>query len=619
MKNLESMTCAELRTFLEDKKMPTTGTKTELLLRAKMTISTEQPSSGLTPLMSDHHATDPLGVASGKTDDKAQLQPSTSTSLKSDPDVNDPADVASRKMDDFDLQHVTDAAGPLDDCAVHASAGNNFSGEKTTSQPINSGKTYVSTAIVHAEAFGEWMRLDQEQADIADEEFRLKQELEDREYQAKLDRLELERRRLEFERHHRRQMEDIEHNKRLEITQRRRDLKLRYDAHLQRCKELGLPFTDMQDSIEHLPSTAATLPPGKTVEFTICDASTADVDRAYQPSQRHVDSTDINAPVTVDNASVCSDVKHFMTPTSIAATTQRIVTSKTSTLPTSTAAPRSSTATPQPLVSSVPSQFEQFDVCDNTDRRIGNISPAAALTRTDTSATTQSVKNADVNRPALDSNASAFRPPRQPDQGDVLQQIIDNVSLPKPSFMTFDGDPLTYHVFMNSFDTSIHESSLPDATKLSHLMALCKGKANAAIRSSALMEPTAGYAHARRMLQDRFGDDFKISQAWVSKLVNGPTVKANHVDSLQNFTDDVRECVEILECLHLVHEIDTRCHLVSLMNRLPSDLIYRWRRQARTTRKAKGQYPSIKDFLDFLECATQEVTDPVFGLGNQTL
>ena len=170
MKNLESMTCAELRTFLEDKKMPTTGTKTELLLRAKMTISTEQPSSGLTPLMSDHHATDPLGVASGKTDDKAQLQPSTSTSLKSDQDVIDPADVASRKIDDFDLRHVANATGAPDDCAVHASADNNFSDEKTT-PPIDSGKTYVSTAISHVEAFREWVRLDQEQADIADEEF----------------------------------------------------------------------------------------------------------------------------------------------------------------------------------------------------------------------------------------------------------------------------------------------------------------------------------------------------------------------------------------------------------------------------------------------------------------
>ena len=138
-----------------------------------------------------------------------------------------------------------------------------------------------------------------------------------------------------------------------------------------------------------------------------------------QLARCYVKSTDTKAPVTVKNASVCKDAKRLMTPTSKAITAQRIVSSKT------TAAPRSSTATPQPLTANV----EQFHVCDDTGRRIGYISSAAALSRTDMGATTQSVENADDNRPALDRIASAFQPPRPPDQGDVLQQIIDNVSL----------------------------------------------------------------------------------------------------------------------------------------------------------------------------------------------
>ena len=243
---------------------------------------------------------------------------------------------------------------------------------------------------------------------------------------------------------------------------------------------------------------------------------------------------------------------------------------------------------------------------------------ATGLVRTDASTAAPPAARHEVNQPTLDSNASTSQQPRPTDQGDVLQQLVDIVNLPQPSFMTFDGDPLMYHVFMNFFDTCIDRSSITDASKLSRLLDLCKGKANAAIRSCALMEPTAGYAHARLLLRDRFGDEFKISQAWVRKIVNGPPVKPNHVDSLQNFTDDVRECVEILDCLHLVNEVDTRSHLVSLMNRLPSYLITRWRKKAATMRKDTGHYPSIKDFLDFLECVTQEAADPVFGLGNQT-
>ena len=63
------------------------------------------------------------------------------------------------------------------------------------------------------------------------------------------------------------------------------------------------------------------------------------------------------------------------------------------------------------------------------------------------------------------------------------------------------------------FDTCIHRSSITDKSKLSRLLDLCKGKANAAIRSCALIEPTAGYAHAKLLLQNRFGDEHKISQA----------------------------------------------------------------------------------------------------------
>ena len=83
MKTTDQMTVAELRSFLAERNLPTTGTKPELMLRAKMTISSEQPSSGSTPLQSDHDANDPPGVTSGKTDDAAQLQSSPSTALKS--------------------------------------------------------------------------------------------------------------------------------------------------------------------------------------------------------------------------------------------------------------------------------------------------------------------------------------------------------------------------------------------------------------------------------------------------------------------------------------------------------------------------------------------------------
>ena len=70
-------------------------------------------------------------------------------------------------------------------------------------------------------------------------------------------------------------MEKIEHSKRLEISRRQREFKHRYEAYLQRCKELGLPLIYDLDNIGHSSATTATLSSGKTVGFISAAMSTA--------------------------------------------------------------------------------------------------------------------------------------------------------------------------------------------------------------------------------------------------------------------------------------------------------------------------------------------------------
>ena len=59
----------------------------------------------------------------------------------------------------------------------------------------------------------------------------------------------------------------------------------------------------------------------------------------------------------------------------------------------------------------------------------------------------------------------------------LQQQMLDVMSLPKPQLMTFDGDPLSFHVFLSLFDSSVHSANISSAAKLNRLFELCKGKA----------------------------------------------------------------------------------------------------------------------------------------------
>ena len=60
------------------------------------------------------------------------------------------------------------------------------------------------------------------------------------------------------------------------------------------------------------------------------------------------------------------------------------------------------------------------------------------------------------------------------------------------------------------------------------------------------MSLSAGYAKARALLKERFGDDYKISQMWVKKVTEGSIVRHGEGHCLQELADDLRSYKEKL-------------------------------------------------------------------------
>ena len=200
----------------------------------------------------------------------------------------------------------------------------------------------------------------------------------------------------------------------------------------------------------------------------------------------------------------------------------------------------------------------------------------------------------------------------------LQQQMLDLMTLPKPQLITFDGDPLNFHVFLNTFDSCVHNSNINDAAKLNRLFELCKDKALRLIKPCALMPSDQGYKRARELLTSRFGDDFEITESYIKKIVSGPPIKGSNVKAMQEFSDDVRGCTETLKAMGKLDEVDTRSRLVKLVERLPYFLQNRWRTEAISTRESTGAYPGIDRFLNFVEKVTKEMSDPVFGIKENT-
>ena len=73
-------------------------------------------------------------------------------------------------------------------------------------------------------------------------------------------------------------------------------------------------------------------------------------------------------------------------------------------------------------------------------------------------------------------------------------------------------------MFMRSFDNSIGSAALDDSAS-DRLFQYCKGETLKVIKCCAVMSPSKGYARARVLLKERFGDDYKISEMWVRGVV----------------------------------------------------------------------------------------------------
>ena len=193
------------------------------------------------------------------------------------------------------------------------------------------------------------------------------------------------------------------------------------------------------------------------------------------------------------------------------------------------------------------------------------------------------------------------------------RQMLSLMQLPKVELPKFDGDPLQYWVFMQSFDNMYESQTLDDRCKLSHLLSACSGKARKLIECCMAMNPTRGYRRARELLEERFGNEFDVTQSWVLKVTSGPTIKNNDSSSLQEFSDQLLQCREILDSVSKLHEIDNQYSLSKIAGRLPFYLQNRWRTQVRKIKTKNGRAPKFTDLVQFMKDASDEVNDPVFG------
>ena len=299
------------------------------------------------------------------------------------------------------------------------------------------------------------------------------------------------------------------------------------------------------------------------------------------------------------------------------------------------------TADPAPIplpvgdaTASVPSQPYQADADVTPDHPDGATVPAggASASRSPTAVQTHTVLNPyapewtahctlpDTTAYLVDHSNTPQVHGKDDQLAHILQQgqwqqrqLINAIQIPEVELMTFDGDPLKYWGFIRMFDNSVEKDTVNSSSKLSLLLQYTSGRARAVIRCCDLMNPDMGYRRARELLQERFGNSFIITETWIDQVTNGPQIKPNERQTLQDFADELRSCMETLQAMGSSAEINVQSSLVKIIARLPFFMQNKWKQEVRKIRKVQCRNPNISDISKFVLEGAEIANDPVYG------
>ncbi|XP_028408735.1 uncharacterized protein LOC114531302 [Dendronephthya gigantea] len=122
-----------------------------------------------------------------------------------------------------------------------------------------------------------------------------------------------------------------------------------------------------------------------------------------------------------------------------------------------------------------------------------------------------------------------------------------------------------------------------------------------------------GYKEARRLLKERFGQDYRVAAAHVQGLINGPQIKNEDGIALQQFSVQLTSCTNTLEKIGYLDRLNNSDNLKKLIDRLPYPMRIKWRDNVDRIVEREARDVSIKDVNDFVTAKARATTHPIFG------
>lgn len=158
-------------------------------------------------------------------------------------------------------------------------------------------------------------------------------------------------------------------------------------------------------------------------------------------------------------------------------------------------------------------------------------------------------------------------------------ELLRRMTVPVPKPPVFDGNILEYPKWENAFDALIEDQVVCTNYKLYYLGEYTCGAAQKTISGVLGLRSEDAYKRARKTLKERFGNPFRIYEAYRDKLRNWtPCVTSA---DLQEFSDFLIMTQETMKSVKYLKELESYSTIRELAARLPIFYGNKWRESAK--------------------------------------
>ena len=196
---------------------------------------------------------------------------------------------------------------------------------------------------------------------------------------------------------------------------------------------------------------------------------------------------------------------------------------------------------------------------------------------------------------------------------EILAQQHQQSLLPRLHLSKFTNDPLEFNTFIRNFKSQVETRTQSSDARLQYLLQYLEGEAKDLIKGCLHKDPSLGYPQAMDLLKERYGDPYKVSNAYIKKVQDWPILKSGDDSALERLANFLTQCVSAMESLSYLSILDHPQNLQSLVLKLPIYLQDRWRRQVIKLRKPNESLPNFKHLTEFIKSEAKIATDPVFS------